>query len=90
MTTLIRRMRTLGLALGGCMAVLPAYAGEPADQPGAASKQVNIGAATGIAGDITWNFEKFLVGRDGRVLKRYPPETPPQDNGMLADIAAAL
>jgi len=49
MTTLIRCMRTLGVALGGCLAVLPAYAGEPTDQPGAASKQVNIGAATGIA-----------------------------------------
>ena len=49
MTTLIHCMRTLGVALGACMAVLPAYAGEPTDQPGAASKQVNIGAATGIA-----------------------------------------
>jgi glutathione peroxidase len=48
------------------------------------------GADSGITGDISWNFEKFLIGRDGRVLKRYPPETLPQDNGMLADIAAAL
>jgi glutathione peroxidase len=46
--------------------------------------------ASGIAGDISWNFEKFLIGRDGRVLKRYPPETRPQDNGLLTDIAAAL
>ncbi|MBS0365227.1 MAG: glutathione peroxidase [Proteobacteria bacterium] len=45
---------------------------------------------TGIAGDISWNFEKFLIGRDGRVLKRYPPPTPPQDNGILQDIAEAL
>jgi glutathione peroxidase len=48
------------------------------------------GADTGIPGDISWNFEKFLIGRDGRVLKRYPPETKPQDNGVLQDIAAAL
>lgn len=47
-------------------------------------------ADTGIPGDISWNFEKFLIGRDGRVLKRYPPETKPQDNGVLEDIAAAL
>jgi glutathione peroxidase len=46
--------------------------------------------ATGIAGDITWNFEKFLIGRDGRVLKRYPPPTKPQDNGLLQDISDAL
>jgi len=45
---------------------------------------------SGIAGDISWNFEKFLVGRDGRVLKRYPPETRPRDNGLLQDIAEAL
>ena len=45
---------------------------------------------TGIAGDIEWNFEKFLIGRDGRVLKRYPPPTKPQDNGLLQDIADAL
>ncbi len=46
--------------------------------------------ATGIAGDIAWNFEKFLIGRDGRVLKRYPPPTKPQDGGLLQDIADAL
>jgi len=45
---------------------------------------------TGIAGDISWNFEKFLIGRDGRVLKRYPPQTPPQDRGLMQDIAEAL
>jgi glutathione peroxidase len=45
---------------------------------------------TGVAGDITWNFEKFLIGRDGRVLKRYPPPTKPQDNGLMQDISDAL
>ncbi|GAC1457320.1 MAG: glutathione peroxidase [Steroidobacteraceae bacterium] len=45
---------------------------------------------TGIPGDISWNFEKFLIGREGRVLQRYPPQTKPQDNGVLEDIAAAL
>ena len=45
---------------------------------------------SGIAGDISWNFEKFLIGRDGRVLRRYPPETRPRDNGLLQDIAEAL
>jgi glutathione peroxidase len=46
--------------------------------------------ASGIAGDISWNFEKFLIGRDGRVLKRYPPQTKPRDSGLLQDIADAL
>ena len=47
-------------------------------------------AASGIPGDISWNFEKFLIGRDGRVLRRYPPETRPRDNGLMQDIAEAL
>ena len=45
---------------------------------------------SGVPGDVSWNFEKFLVGRDGRVLKRYPPETEPQDSGLMQDIADAL
>lgn len=45
---------------------------------------------TGVAGDIEWNFEKFLIGRDGTVRKRYPPATPPRDAGLMHDIADAL
>jgi glutathione peroxidase len=44
----------------------------------------------GFPGDIGWNFEKFLIGRDGRLLKRYPSGTKPQDNGLMQDIASAL
>jgi len=47
-------------------------------------------ADTGVPGDISWNFEKFLVARDGHVLKRYPPGTTPQDRGLMQDIADAL
>ncbi len=41
-------------------------------------------------GDIEWNFEKFLIDRNGRVVKRYPPATPPDDKGLLQDIAELL
>ncbi len=44
----------------------------------------------GHPGDIQWNFEKFLVGRDGRVIGRYPSGTKPEDNGLRTDIAEAL
>lgn len=37
---------------------------------------------------IKWNFTKFLVGRDGRVLKRYAPTDKP--GSLTADIEAAL
>ena len=44
----------------------------------------------GHPGDIEWNFEKFLIARDGRVLARYPSGTRPGDKGLMADIADAL
>jgi glutathione peroxidase len=47
-------------------------------------------AQTGVPGDIEWNFEKFLIGRDGKVLKRYAPSVPPQDMSIMNDIAEAL
>jgi len=37
---------------------------------------------------IKWNFTKFLVGRDGRVLKRYAPKDAPES--LVPDIEAAL
>jgi glutathione peroxidase len=37
---------------------------------------------------IKWNFTKFLVGRDGRVIKRYAPTEEPK--AIAADIEAAL
>jgi glutathione peroxidase len=37
---------------------------------------------------IKWNFTKFLVGRDGRVIKRYAPSESPE--ALRADIEAAL
>ena len=43
----------------------------------------------GILGKaIKWNFTKFLVGRDGRVIRRYAPQTAPHE--LAADIEAAL
>ena len=40
--------------------------------------------------DIQWNFEKFLVGKDGRIIRRYAPKTLPEDKNLRADIQAAL
>lgn len=44
----------------------------------------------GFPGDIEWNFEKFLIDRNGAVVKRYPPTTTPEDSGLLQDIADLL
>jgi glutathione peroxidase len=47
-------------------------------------------AAPGVLGTelIKWNFTKFLVGRDGQVIKRYAPQTKPE--AILADIEQLL
>jgi glutathione peroxidase len=43
----------------------------------------------GLLGDaIKWNFTKFLIGRDGQVIKRYSPTTEPEK--LAGDIEAAL
>lgn len=40
--------------------------------------------------DVLWNFEKFLVGRDGQILNRFSPDMTPEDPVLLAAIEAAL
>ena len=44
----------------------------------------------GDSSDITWNFEKFLVGKDGRVLARFSPRTTPDDPALIQAIETAL
>ncbi|MEX3556659.1 MAG: glutathione peroxidase [Burkholderia gladioli] len=46
--------------------------------------------APGLLGTkaIKWNFTKFLVGRDGKVVKRYAPQTKPEE--IATDIEALL
>ena len=39
---------------------------------------------------ILWNFEKFLIGRDGTVVARFSPEVVPDDPAIVAAIEAAL
>ena len=46
--------------------------------------------ADGQAGDIQWNFEKFLVAPDGAILARFRPRTDPEDPKLTAAIEAAL
>ena len=46
--------------------------------------------ADGAAGDVQWNFEKFLVGPDGTVLQRFRPRTEPTAPEVVAAIEAAL
>ena len=49
-----------------------------------------FGIATGGPGEVLWNFEKFLVGRDGQVKARFAPDTAPDDPRLVAALDAAL
>ena len=40
--------------------------------------------------DVLWNFEKFLVSRDGEVVARFAPATTPDDPALVAAVEAQL
>ncbi len=48
------------------------------------------GEGAEFPGDITWNFEKFLLGKDGRVLARFAPRTAPDDPALIQALEKAL
>lgn len=43
-----------------------------------------------IGGEPAWNFTKFLVNRDGNVVARFEPRTPPEDEKLVAKIDELL
>jgi glutathione peroxidase len=48
------------------------------------------GKDAAFPGEIKWNFGKFLVTADGKVLKRFEPRTTPDDPEVIKAIEAAL
>ena len=51
---------------------------------------VEVADASGHTGDIRWNFEKFLIDRDGSVLARFEPTVDPEDDAVTTAITEAL
>ncbi len=45
---------------------------------------------SGKAGNVAWNFEKFLVGRDGRVVRRFRSKVVPEDPRLVEAIESLL
>lgn len=43
-----------------------------------------------FAGEITWNFEKFLIGRDGEVVVRFAPQVKPDSEEVIKAIETEL
>jgi glutathione peroxidase len=51
---------------------------------------VGFADAEGHDGDIRWNFEKFLIGRDGSVVARFSPQTEPESDEVVTAVEGAL
>ncbi|MFE9450753.1 glutathione peroxidase [Streptomyces sp. NPDC006739] len=51
---------------------------------------VGFADGEGHSGDIRWNFEKFLIGRDGEVVARFSPQTEPESAEVVAAVEGAL
>jgi glutathione peroxidase len=51
---------------------------------------VLAGENSPFPGNITWNFNKFLISRNGRILKRFDSKIKPDAPQMIEAIEAAL
>jgi len=49
-----------------------------------------FGIKTGGPGEVLWNFEKFVVGRNGEVVARFSPDVAPDDAGLTEALDKAL
>ncbi|WP_165186914.1 glutathione peroxidase [Caulobacter soli] len=74
----------------------PLYQGLTQAQPAATGdgpmreRLKSYGIETGGPSDVAWNFEKFLVGRDGQVVGRFAPDITVDDPRVVEAIDAAL
>jgi glutathione peroxidase len=74
----------------------PLYQGLTAAQPTATGdgpmreRLKGFGIETGGPGEVVWNFEKFLVGRNGQVVGRFAPDVAANDPRVVEAIEGAL
>lgn len=74
----------------------PLYAGLVAAQPEAIGegpmreRLKGYGVDPADRAEVLWNFEKFLLGRDGRVVARFAPDVTADDPRLVAAVDAAL
>uniref|UniRef100_UPI0004B24439 glutathione peroxidase n=1 Tax=Pantoea sp. IMH TaxID=1267600 RepID=UPI0004B24439 len=60
------------------------------EESGFLARMASKGRAPKEQGDILWNFEKFLIGRDGTVVQRFSPDMTPEDPIVMESIKLAL
>ncbi len=57
---------------------------------GAAKHSLYAALQTAVGAEVGWNFEKFLIGKDGKVLQRFGSDVEPESPELMAAIEAAL
>ena len=60
------------------------------NDPGFKDKLRGYGLTVHDAPELTWNFEKFLVNRQGEVVARFAPDTEPSDPAIIKSIEREL
>jgi glutathione peroxidase len=74
----------------------PLYDVFTAAQPNAVSagpmreRLVKFGIPVSPEGEVLWNFEKFLIGKDGKVVERFAPDVTADDPRLVASIGREL
>lgn len=74
----------------------PLYAHLTAEQPQTEQRERleerlrGFGMQPNPAPEVLWNFEKFLIGRDGRVARRFAPDTAPDAEELVQAVEAEL
>ncbi|ADM08324.1 Glutathione peroxidase [Parvularcula bermudensis HTCC2503] len=60
------------------------------DADGFRAKLRSFGSEPTEDPEVLWNFEKFLIGKEGKVIGRFVPTTAPDDPALISAIDAAL
>lgn len=60
------------------------------DVNGAGAHPLYAWLTSQTGGKVTWNFEKFLIGKDGSIVKRFEPGTAPESSALRQAITQAL
>lgn len=65
-------------------------AATPSPQGGLKARLTEKGLGPKTDTEVMWNFEKFIIGKDGKVVGRFHPDVPPDSPALVAAIEKAL
>jgi glutathione peroxidase len=71
-------------------ALIDAVPSKQGDVEGMKAKFKGYGMTPNEDPEVLWNFEKFLIGKDGSVVARFAPAMTPEDPALVAAIEAEL